>query len=168
MHTEGDRRHTEGQRPWQDGLPFLLWRTQLAVHRSLQDSIADLGVTMTQLGLAVHLFELGPLSASDLSRGYRITPQSVTTNLTQLERLGWITRHPHPVHGRIVLNLLTDAGRDGVAAGRAQIADATRGFEDLLGAPATDTVVASLKRIMTAIDGEDPKIGMLWPLPETR
>jgi len=160
--------HTEGPRPWQEGLPFLLWRAQLAVHRSLQDSITDLGVTMTQLGLAVHLFELGPLSASDLSRGYRITPQSVTTNLTQLERIEWITRRPHPVHGRIVLNILTDAGRAGVTAGRTRIADATRELEALLGAADADTVVASLKKIMVSIDGEDPKVGLLWPLPETR
>lgn len=160
--------NTEGPRPWQEGLPFLLWRAQLAVHRSLQDSIADLGVTMTQLGLAVHLFELGPLSASDLSRGYRITPQSVTTNLTQLERNGWITRRPHPVHGRIVLNILSDAGREGVSAGRARIAEATRDLEALLGQSNADTVVESLKTIMVSIDGEDPKVGLLWPLPEGR
>lgn len=152
--------------PWQNSLSFTLWRAQVAVHRRLQESLGDLGVTMTQLGLAVHLHEIGPLSASDLSRGYRITPQSVTTNLAQLERIGWISRRPHPTHGRVVLNQLTTAGVDGVLIGRDRVLRITREIEGLLPPGKSPEIISALRGIFVALDGGDTPTGLLWPIPE--
>lgn len=151
--------------PWQNAMGFMLWRAQVAVHRRLQESVGELGVSMTQLGLAVHLHELGPLSASDLSRGYRITPQSVTTNLNSLVDAGWVTRRPHPAHGRVLLNELSEKGVAGVLRGREIVAAQTREIEALLPEGQADVLVGMLTKIAAGIDGSQATVGMLWPLP---
>lgn len=156
----------DGLPPWQNSLSFTLWRAQTAVHRRLQESLGDLGVTMTQLGLAVHLHEIGPLSASDLSRGYRITPQSVTTNLAQLERHGWISRRPHPTHGRVVLNELTSVGVEGVLIGRDRVLRTTREIEGLLPPGTGPDIISALRDVFIALDGGETPTGLLWPIPE--
>ncbi|BBA95507.1 hypothetical MarR family transcriptional regulator [Actinacidiphila reveromycinica] len=104
--------------PWDGALTHVLWRAQNAVHRRVQEALDEFGVTATQLGLAVHLDELGPLSAADLSRNFHIAPQSVGTALSRLEKVEWVRRRPHPVHGRVVLHELTATGAAGVAKGR--------------------------------------------------
>jgi DNA-binding MarR family transcriptional regulator len=149
---------------WQDALPYALWRAQQAVHRRMQSTLDGLGVTPTQLGLAVHLDELGPLSASDLARAFRLTPQSVTTALTQLERLGWVRRLPHPVHKRVILNELTAEGLAGITDGRERVAGIDSDFVDILGSEERGEVVARLRELTVALEGEDPPPGALWPV----
>ncbi|MDN4476304.1 MarR family transcriptional regulator [Demequina sp. SYSU T00192] len=117
---------------WGEGIAFALWRAQQVVHGLSADALSDLGVTPTQMGLAVHLDELGPLSGSDLSRRYSITPQSVSTALGNLERLGWVSRRPHPVHGRVILYELTEPGLAAVAKGRARMKDLNDRLADAL------------------------------------
>ncbi|MGP4007197.1 MarR family winged helix-turn-helix transcriptional regulator [Streptomyces sp. 4N124] len=148
---------------WQDGFPHVLWRAQQAVHRHTQSAVEGLGVTLTQLGLAVHLDELGLMSASDLARLFRLTPQSVTTALGQLERLGWVRRLPHPVHKRVVLHELTETGLAGVADGRARIAEADAALGEILGEDRAATM-ATLRRLTIALEGEDPSSASLWPV----
>lgn len=87
---------------WTDGLPHALFRAHQAVHRRVEAAVDGLGVTVTQLGIAVHLDELGHMSASDLARRFRITPQSASTALGNLDSLGWVRRVPHPYHGRVI------------------------------------------------------------------
>ncbi|MFG2953661.1 MarR family winged helix-turn-helix transcriptional regulator [Streptomyces sp. NPDC048291] len=152
---------------WQDGFPHALWRAQQAVHRHTQSAIEGLGVTLTQLGLAVHLDELGLMSASDLARLFRLTPQSVTTALAQLERLGWVRRLPHPVHKRVILHELTETGLTGVADGRARIIRADAALTEVLGAEDRAATMATLRRLTVALEGEDPSPAALWPVART-
>ena len=149
---------------WEESLPFVLWRTQNAVHRSVQGALEGLGVTVTQLGLAVHLQKLGPLSASDLSRGYRITPQSVATALAHLDKMGWVERRPHPVHGRVVLYTISDAGLTGVREGSVRMADVTGRISSVLSADATAAVTAGLGGILAELEGTDQPMQQLWPI----
>lgn len=148
---------------WGDSLPHLIWRAQNAVHRGAQAAVEDLGVTVTQLGMAVHLDELGPLSASDLARGFRITPQSVTTALSRLEHIGWITRTPHPVHGRVILNTLTDAGRRGVREGRARMASLHAELEQALVEAEATGLRSDLRRLLSALEPEARPVEASWP-----
>lgn len=148
---------------WWNGLPYTLWRTHNAVNRVLHDAVKDLGVTVTQLGLSVHLNQLGALSASDLSRGIHITPQSVATALNRLENLGWVTRRPHPVHGRVVLFSLTDRGRDGVREGSARMAEVTKRVTSVLPDAGADTV-RELRLILLELEGSDRSMEPLWPI----
>ncbi|EPD63994.1 MarR family winged helix-turn-helix transcriptional regulator [Streptomyces sp. HGB0020] len=151
---------------WQDGFPHVLWRAQQAVHRHTQSAIDGLGVTLTQLGLAVHLDELGLMSASDLARIFRLTPQSVTTALAQLERLGWVRRLPHPVHKRVVLHELTETGLAGVADGRARIAHADSALSEILGEERA-AAIETLRRLTVALEGETPSQPSPWPVPRS-
>jgi len=151
--------------PWQDGVPYVLWRAQQAVHGRAQEALDGLGVTVTQLGLAVHLDELGLMSASDLSRRFHITPQSVTTALNRLEQLGWVRRRPHPVHKRVIWYELSETGLAGVADGRTRMAAVGAAIGEILGKSAEAALVGELRRIVTALDGEDPPAEPMWPVP---
>ncbi|KRE23314.1 MarR family winged helix-turn-helix transcriptional regulator [Agromyces sp. Soil535] len=150
---------------WEESLPYTLWRTQNAVHRFVQSEVEDLGVTVTQLGLAVHLHKLGPLSASDMSRGFRITPQSVATALARLDRIGWVRRQPHPVHGRVVLYTMTDVGLRGVNEGTKRMAGVTARVAGIVSdSDAEEAVVSELRRILHALEGSSRPMELLWPV----
>jgi DNA-binding MarR family transcriptional regulator len=150
---------------WTDGLPYNLFRANAAVHRLLQDAVTGLDVTITQLGIAVQLDELGHMSGSDLARRFRITPQSTSTALMHLEQLGWVRRIPHPVHRRVIWYELTDAGLTGVAEGRRRLASLQARLDELLGTTLMERAIADLATLTTAIDGPEPPAGPLWPAP---
>jgi DNA-binding MarR family transcriptional regulator len=150
--------------PWDDELTHVLWRAQNAVHRSVQEALGDLGVTATQLGLAVHLEQLGPLSAADLSRGFHIAPQSVGTALSRLERLGWVRRRTHPVHGRVMLYELTETGAEGTSTGRTAMTATNASVTADLSETEVATLTALLRRITASIDGPDVPVRSAWPV----
>jgi DNA-binding MarR family transcriptional regulator len=56
------------------------------------------------------LGEEGPAVASDLARAEGIKPQSMGTILSELEKLGLITREPHPTDRRQKVIKLTAKG----------------------------------------------------------
>ncbi|WP_460776584.1 MarR family winged helix-turn-helix transcriptional regulator [Microbacterium sp. GXF7504] len=147
---------------WTDGLPYALFRANQAVQRRLVDAIDGLDVTITQLGIAVHLDELGHMSGSDLARRFRITPQSASTALSALEARGWVTRVPHPFHGRVIWYEVTDAGRAGAQEGRRRIAVLQEQFAEQLGAESMRGAIEQLQAISTALDGAEPPATM-WP-----
>ena len=149
---------------WDDQFTHVLWRAQNAVHRRVQEALDALGVTPTQLGLAVHLDELGPLSAADLSRGFHIAPQSVGTALNRLEKLGWVHRRTHPVHGRVVLYELTETGLAGTARGRQAMAEANGTVQADLSEADLNVLTGLLRRITAGIDGPDVPVTSMWPV----
>jgi DNA-binding MarR family transcriptional regulator len=150
--------------PWDDQLTHVLWRAQNAVHRRVQEALDDLGVTPTQLGLAVHLDELGPLSAADLSRGFHIAPQSVGTALNRLEKLGWVRRRTHPIHGRVMLYELTETGLTGTTRGRHTMAMTNGEVKAELSDAELITLIGLLRRITAGIDGPDVAVTSAWPV----
>jgi DNA-binding MarR family transcriptional regulator len=154
-------------RTWDDEFTHVLWRAQNAVHRTVQTALDDLDVTATQLGLAVHLDELGPLSAADLSRGFHIAPQSVGTALSRLEKIGWVERRAHPVHGRVVLYELSPKGRDGVAQGRTRMATVNDQVTSVLPKAKLVGLIESLRRVIVEIDGPEEPVQPLWPIRGT-
>ena len=150
---------------WNDELTHVLWRAQNAVHRRVQEELEELGVTATQLGLAVHLDDLGPLSAADLSRGFHIAPQSVGTALRRLEDLGWVRRREQPANRRVVLYELTAAGLDGTTQGRQAMSAANVAAAGVLSETETGTLVALLRRVTAGIEGPDPTPVSTWVIP---
>ncbi|MFT4211172.1 MAG: MarR family transcriptional regulator [Microbacterium sp.] len=148
---------------WLEGLPYRIWRANQAVHRQVVDAIAGLGVTVTQLGIAVHLDELGHLSASDLARLFGLTPQSVTTALNRLESLGWVSRLPHPVHRRVIWYELTPAGLAGIDEGRRRVAEVNDRVVAAVGADA-ESFDATLGAIVERF-GDARPAGTMWPVP---
>ncbi|MEU7295177.1 MarR family transcriptional regulator [Streptomyces exfoliatus] len=149
---------------WQQTLHHRMWKASQALHRTLNEKLADLGLTINQLALAVTLAQHAPLSSADLARSQGITPQTANSALAHLDRLGWLERRPHPVHKRVVLLDLTKEGHAGVAAGRARtdaVMDRMRAA--LGGARQAEEFLASLRRVSDEFDGPDTPPGQLWP-----
>lgn len=148
---------------WTDGLPYKLFRANQAVHRRLLEAIEDLEVSITQLGFAVHIEELGRLSGSDLARHFNITPQSASTALANLEKLGWVRRIPHPVHKRVIWHEITERGAIGVKEGRARLDSFHAELQELLGSDVVTEAISVLGEISTGLDGPETPPGTLWP-----
>ncbi|GAA1698070.1 hypothetical protein GCM10009808_14420 [Microbacterium sediminicola] len=149
---------------WLGALPYRLWRANQAVHRRVTDAIEDLGVTVTQMGITVHLDELGHMSASDLARLFHLTPQSVTTALGHLERLGWVRRLPHPVHKRVIWYEATPEGIEAAAEGRRRVAKVDADVRAALPGGDSAALDAALA-VITATFGETLPVGTMWPVP---
>lgn len=148
---------------WLGGLPYRLWRANQALHRRVVAAIDDLGVTVTQLGITVHLDELGHMSASDLARLFRLTPQSTTTALNRLEALGWVRRVPHPIHKRVIWYEVTEQGLAAAEEGRRRVAEVNREVEALLPASDRDALSRALHAI-SAMHDDDLPAGTMWPV----
>lgn len=148
---------------WLDGLPYRLWRANQAAHRQVTAAIEDLGVTVTQLGITVHLNELGHMSASDLARLFRLTPQSTTIALNRLEKLGWVRRVPHPVHKRVIWYELTDLGLVNTDEGRRRVLAVHRRLDKLLAGPDRQALDSALSAIAASAGDETPP-GTIWPV----
>jgi len=150
---------------WDDEFTHVLWRAQNAVHRQVQDALESLGVTATQLGLAVHLDDLGPLSAADLSRGFRIAPQSIGTALGRLEELGWVERRKMPANKRVVLYELTELGVERTTRGRQAMGGTNAGVTEVLTPAETQTLIGLLRRVTAGIEGPDVPLTSTRTLP---
>jgi len=105
---------------------YLIKRAQAALHAALAPALREHGVTIAQYAVLAVLDEEPGLSNADLARRAFLTPQTMNQTLRGLEERHWVTRRPHPGHGRI---LQADLTRDGRAALRAchQAADAVEG-----------------------------------------
>jgi DNA-binding MarR family transcriptional regulator len=55
-------------------------------------------------------------SYGDLARRAFVAPQTMNQVLRELEERHWVTRHPHPGHGRILQAALTHSGRQTLQA----------------------------------------------------
>jgi DNA-binding MarR family transcriptional regulator len=90
---------------------YLLRRAQDVLHASLTAAFREHGATVAQYAILVLLDEEPGLSNADLARRAFLTPQTMNQTLRSLEEKRWVTRRPHPVHGRILQASLTPDGR---------------------------------------------------------
>jgi DNA-binding MarR family transcriptional regulator len=90
---------------------YLIKLAQAALHAHMTRALHEHGVTITQFAVLTALADEPGLSNAELARRAFITPQSMNENLRELEQRTWVTRSPHPTHGRIVQFELTEDGR---------------------------------------------------------
>lgn len=69
-------------------------------------------LSLSQMGAAARLEQVGPMTIADLARAESMKPQSMGTLLASLEHEGLVQRQPHPTDGRQVLFDLTETGRN--------------------------------------------------------
>jgi DNA-binding MarR family transcriptional regulator len=96
-----------------DSIGYLVWRSYLVFRRAYDDGLAELDVTMAQVGLAGELMERGPRTVADLARVIGITPQGAALAIGHLRKIGWVTESQAKGRGRSILLEITDKGRDG-------------------------------------------------------
>lgn len=90
---------------------YLIKKAQAVLNAHMNRALHEHGATLTQFAVLTALREEPGMSNAELARRAFITPQSMNENLRELEHRGWITRSPHPTHGRILRIDLTEAGR---------------------------------------------------------
>jgi DNA-binding MarR family transcriptional regulator len=95
---------------------YLLKRAQAALHAALAGRLREQGVTLAQYAVLTALAEEPGLSNAELARRAFVTPQTMNQVLRELEQRRWVSRHPHPGHGRILQAELTADGRETLAA----------------------------------------------------
>jgi DNA-binding MarR family transcriptional regulator len=80
--------------------------------RRLRNQRVDTSVTLTHLAALSTLKRHGPMSPGELAGHERVQPPSMTRVVVALERMGLVTRTPHPTDGRQVIIDLTPAAED--------------------------------------------------------
>jgi len=101
----------EGKRGEAGYLSYLLRQAAGAVRLRLERSLASLEVTPPQFLVLTMLDSYPGASGADIARLTLLTPQTVHGIIGNLERADLIVRSPHPVHGRVQVIALTNAGR---------------------------------------------------------
>jgi DNA-binding MarR family transcriptional regulator len=131
-------------------LPALLTEVKLALIDKLRERIAEAGHPEIREG---HGCVFGFI---DLEHGSRLTELAATAGLTkqavgeavtELERLGYVTRVPDPHDGRAKIIKLTDRGLDAVIKGRRIFAEIESEWAEQIG----PELVASLREAVTRI-----------------
>jgi DNA-binding MarR family transcriptional regulator len=108
-------------------------------------------------GVMAHIDIDGGTRLTAIAARANITPQAAGELVDDLERLGYVVRQPDPDDRRAKRIVLTDRGRDSVAAALETIATLEAEIEDVLGPDKLAELHASLSRILTTIrPAEDP------------
>src|ERR1700734_1243003 len=99
-----------------DWVGYNLKITQHRLRQRLDAELARLGVTAPQNAALLAVAGNPRISNAELARAAFVTPQTMQAILVNLERAGLIARSPHPLHGRVIMTELTEAGRTTVDA----------------------------------------------------
>ena len=89
---------------------YLLKRAQAVLHTGMEDALREHNATLAHYAVLAALDEEPGLSNADLARRAFVTPQTMNQVLRELEQKGWVARHRHPGHARILQANLTEVG----------------------------------------------------------
>ena len=131
----------------QDTVGYLVWRAHLVFRRAFDDGLAELGVTMAQVGLSGELLARGPRTVADLARVIGITPQGAALAIGHLRDLGWVTESQARGRGRSILLEITDTGRDGYLTAARIVERVDAGLTSGLTAAERKAAISGLKLI---------------------
>ena len=90
-----------------------LLKTAGALDRAATEALADLDLTAGAFGALLELGEVGEtgVAPSELARRLAVARRTATLYVDILTRHGWAERRAHPADRRMVLAVLTPAGR---------------------------------------------------------
>jgi DNA-binding MarR family transcriptional regulator len=90
---------------------FSLKLAQQALRTHLDSALQEIGLTTPQFAVLTYLEVEPGASNAALARRAFVTPQTMQAILVGLERIGFISRAPHPEHGRVQTTEITKSGR---------------------------------------------------------
>jgi|SRR5271155_5768163 len=122
---------------------FALKQAQHALRTRLDSGLREIGLTTPQYAVLAFLDVEPGASNAALARRAFVTPQTMQAILVGLERAGFISRTPHPEHGRVQTTELTASGRDALDAASGIVGDAEARLRDA-SAPLDPQVVAAV------------------------
>jgi MarR family transcriptional regulator, organic hydroperoxide resistance regulator len=97
--------------PAEDYLCTRIRRTEQALMAHHEALLRTYGLTMTQYTVLLALARDDGMSGAQLARACGVTQQSMATVLTGMQAKGLIDRQPSPVHAKVMIATLTDAGQ---------------------------------------------------------
>lgn len=106
-----------------DQIPYLLKQVVHVMQRGTDAALRDLDLNTAKYVVLRLLHEKPGLSSAQLARRSFLSPQTMNSMIMNLERLGLVTREPHPENARIALTHLTKAGEKAVTEAR-EVVDA--------------------------------------------
>jgi DNA-binding MarR family transcriptional regulator len=111
---------------------------------TMENRLRDLRLTVPKYAVLQAIALEPGISNADLSRFAFVTPQTMQAVLAGLERDGYVTRSPHPQHGRILMSDLTPQGHEILK----QAHDAVAGVEEQMLAGLSREDVRTLTRLL--------------------
>lgn len=81
------------------------------VHRLMNTSMSEEGVTLARSKFLFYLSRLGPCRCADIASALSFAPRTVTEAIDGLERDGMVVREPDPEDRRAKIISITDLGR---------------------------------------------------------
>jgi DNA-binding MarR family transcriptional regulator len=100
---------------------YLLWQLAHTMQQSMTMSLAELNLTLSQLGVLAHLARDESVSTAHLARLSGVTPQNMSLTVAKLGAQGYLVRQPHPSHGRMNRLEVTPRGRTVLQQGLARV-----------------------------------------------
>jgi DNA-binding MarR family transcriptional regulator len=147
-------------------LPALLTGVKLAAIDKLRGRIAEAGNPDIREGhgCVFGFIDIDKGSRlTDLAASAGFTKQAVGEAVTELERLGYVTRVPDPLDGRAKIIQLTDRGLDAVIKGRRIFAEIERDWAEQIGPELmasfreAATRIAALEGVPTEVSARERK-----------
>ncbi len=86
------------------------------VHRLVNVSMSEEGVSLARSKFLFYLSELGPCRCADIASALSFAPRTVTEAIDGLERDGMVIREPDPDDRRAKIISITNLGRAGLEA----------------------------------------------------
>ncbi|WP_201438115.1 MarR family winged helix-turn-helix transcriptional regulator [Saccharothrix sp. 6-C] len=111
-----------------------------------QQAVRPAGLTVAQYATLLVLDGHPGVSAAELARRCRVTPQTMTTILRNLESADLIARVPHEVHRNVLETRLTEAGRVAFEAADERASAVERRLADEFSEAERETLRALLAR----------------------
>jgi MarR family transcriptional regulator, 2-MHQ and catechol-resistance regulon repressor len=133
---------------------LVLARAARAVEAHALRSIADTGLGASDFVVLEVLLHKGPLPVNAIGRRVLLTSGSITTCVDRLARRGLVVRRDDPDDRRVRRVELTPAGRALIEPAFARHAADLDALVQVLGAEERATLVALLRRLGTAAEGE--------------
>lgn len=130
---------------------FSLKLAQQALRTHMDAALQQIGLTTPQYAVLTFLEVEPGASNAELARRAFVTPQTMQGILVSLERAGFITRTPHPEHGRIQTTELTASGRAAQKAASGIVFEVEKRLRDAAAPLAPKTVAAMLRRFADAL-----------------
>ncbi|MFP5020420.1 MarR family winged helix-turn-helix transcriptional regulator [Pseudonocardia phyllosphaerae] len=136
-----------------DSFSRVLWRAENLADQFIDASLSPLGLSSSLLGTLRMIIEEPGVSTAELARRANVRPQSIAYATGRLEHAGYIERHPHPVHGKIVGIHPTPRAEAALGDGETALAAAEERLLDGIAGRDRDTLVALLERVIANAQG---------------
>lgn len=93
-------------------LGYVLKRAQHALRTGMDEQLSPFGLTAPQYNVLSAVQLMPGISNAALARAAFVTAQSMQGIVANLEKVGFLSRDPHPTHGRIRRSKLTETGAE--------------------------------------------------------